>query len=45
VTIERIPMPQSIRASYQEFTHANIEKISKHVDIDWISVEDYVNNV
>jgi len=45
VTINRIPMPQSIRASYQEFTHANIEKISKHVDIDWISVEDYVNNV
>ena len=44
-TINRIPMPQEIQGSYQEFTQANLEKLSEYVDIDWITVEDYINNV
>ena len=45
VKINQIPMPGNLRGSYQEFTQANIEKLSKYVDIDWIKVEDYIQNV
>jgi len=45
VKINQIPMPGNLKGSYQEFTQANIEKLSKYVDIDWIKVEDYVQNV
>lgn len=45
VAINYIPMPGNLRGSYQEFTQANIEKLSKYVDIDWIKVEDYIQNV
>lgn len=45
VPINYIPMPGNLKGSYQEFTQANIEKLLKYVDIDWIKVEDYIQNV
>jgi len=45
VYINQIPMPNVLRGSYQEFTKANIDKLMKHVDIEWTRVEDYINNV
>ena len=45
VNINYIPMPGSLKGSYQEFTQANIEKLSKYVNIDFIKVEDYIDNV
>lgn len=45
VNINYIPMPGHLKGSYQEFTQANIEKLSKYVNIDFIKVEDYIDNV
>ena len=45
VPIKYIPMPNALAGTYQEFTQANIEKISKYVDIEWTKVEDYITNV
>ena len=45
VPINYIPMPGNLRGSYQEFTQANIEKLSKYVNIEWTKVEDYIQNV
>mgnify|MGYP001332798001 FL=1 len=44
-TIKHIPMPQNLKGSYQEFTQANIEKLSQHVNIEWTKVEDYINGL
>jgi len=44
-TIKHIPMPANLRGSYQEFTQANIEKLSEYVDIKWTTVEDYINGL
>lgn len=45
VPINHIPMPGNLRGSYQEFTQANTEKLSKYVNIEWTKVEDYIQNV
>ena len=45
VPINKIAMPSSLRGSYQEFTKANIDKLMKYVDIEWIQVEDYINDI
>mgnify|MGYP002632405744 CR=1 FL=1 len=45
VSVNNIPMPDTLRGSYQEFTQANIEKLMQHVDIEWTTVEDYIQNV
>ena len=45
VPINQIPMPGNLKGTYQEFTQANIEKLSKYVDIEWTKVEDYIQNV
>jgi ADP-L-glycero-D-manno-heptose 6-epimerase len=45
VPINKIPMPGNLKGTYQEFTQANIEKLSKYVDIEWTKVEDYIQNV
>jgi len=45
VPINYIPMPGNLKGSYQEFTQANIEKLSKYVNIEWTKVEDYIQNV
>ena len=44
-TIKHIPMPQNLKGSYQEFTQANIEKLSQYVNIEWTKVEDYINGL
>ena len=45
VSINYIPMPNGLQGSYQEFTQANLEKLSQYVDIEWTKVEDYINDV
>jgi len=42
-SINYIPMPEHLKSQYQEYTCANIEKLSKVTDINFATVEDYVN--
>ena len=41
--IEYIPMPEQLKAQYQEYTCANLNKLNSVVDMSWISIEDYIN--
>lgn len=43
-TIEYIPMPDNIKSQYQEFTCAKMDKLNAVMDIDWIKIEDYIND-
>ena len=45
VTINHIAMPDQLRGSYQTFTEANIDQLSKHIDMKWTNVLDYINDV
>jgi len=45
VTINHIPMPDQLKGSYQTFTEANIDQLSKHIDMKWTNVLDYINDV
>ena len=45
VSIKNIPMPGNLKGNYQEFTQANIEKLSQYVDIEWTKVEDYIDKL
>jgi len=42
-TIEYIPMPDYLQSQYQEYTCANIDKLSKVTDINFATVEEYIN--
>jgi ADP-L-glycero-D-manno-heptose 6-epimerase len=41
--IEYIPMPDSLKGQYQEYTCANIEKLSKLVNFNFITPEEFIN--
>lgn len=41
--IEYIPIPDNIKSQYQKYTCANIDKLSSIIDMNWISIEDYIN--
>ena len=45
VPIKNIPMPGNLRGNYQEFTQANIEKLSQYVNVEWTKVEDYIDKL
>jgi len=38
-----IPMPESVKGQYQEYTCADLTNLNKHVKIDYIKVGDYIN--
>ena len=41
--IEYIPMPDGLKGQYQEYTCANLDKLNSIVDMQWTSIEDYIN--
>jgi ADP-L-glycero-D-manno-heptose 6-epimerase len=41
--IEYIPMPENLKAQYQKYTCANLDKLNSVVDMQWTSIEDYIN--
>lgn len=41
--IEYIPMPQELKAQYQEYTCANLDKLNSVVDMSWTNIEDYIH--
>lgn len=41
--IEYIPMPDTLKGQYQEYTKADISKLKEHIDLDFTTVEDYIN--
>lgn len=41
--VEYIPMPDELKGQYQEYTCANIEKLSNIVNINFTTVEDFIN--
>jgi ADP-L-glycero-D-manno-heptose 6-epimerase len=43
--IEYIPMPENLKGQYQEYTCANIEKLTNIIDIEWTKIEDYIDAV
>lgn len=42
--IKYIPMPENLKNQYQEYTCADISKLSNVVDINFATVEEYVKN-
>ena len=42
--LEYIPMPDSLKSQYQEYTCANIKKLTNIIDIEWTKIEDYIND-
>jgi ADP-L-glycero-D-manno-heptose 6-epimerase len=40
--IDLIPMPQALKSQYQEFTCADNRALTKHVDINWTDVTNYI---
>ncbi len=40
--IEEIPMPENIRKHYQSYTRADNSKVNKFVNVDWSTIEQYV---
>lgn len=38
-----IPMPDSVKGQYQEYTCADLTNLNNHVKIDYIKVGDYIN--
>ena len=41
--IEYIPIPDNLKAQYQSYTCADLTKLNRIVNIDWIKIEDYIN--
>lgn len=40
--IKYIPMPNDLRNQYQTYTCANINKLKKYIELDFIKIEDYI---
>ena len=40
--IEEIPMPENIKKHYQSYTRADNSKVNKFVNVDWSTIEQYV---
>jgi len=43
--IEEIPMPENIRKHYQSYTQANNSKVNKFVNVNWSTIEQYVEKI
>ena len=41
--IEYIPMPDKLKNQYQTYTCADLTKLNSVVDINWTTIEDYIN--
>jgi len=41
--IEYIPMPENIKTQYQAYTCANLDKLNSIVDMQWTSIEKYID--
>ena len=41
--INYIPIPENIKAQYQKYTCANLTKLNNAIDMQWTSIEDYIN--
>jgi ADP-L-glycero-D-manno-heptose 6-epimerase len=41
--INIIEMPENLKGQYQEFTCANLNKLNSVVDMQWTTIEDYIN--
>lgn len=42
VKIYEIEMPNNLKGQYQEFTKANLDKLNKHLNIEWVNILDYI---
>lgn len=42
--INYIPMPDTLKNQYQEYTCANTNKLTNIIDIAWTNIEDYIND-
>lgn len=41
--VEYIPMPDNLKSQYQKYTCANLDKLNTVVDMQWTTIEDYIN--
>jgi ADP-L-glycero-D-manno-heptose 6-epimerase len=41
--IIEIPMPEDLISQYQKYTCANLTRLNKHVNMNWINVIDWIN--
>lgn len=41
--IQYISMPENLKSQYQKYTCANLNKLNSVIQIDWIKIEDYIN--
>jgi len=41
--IRYVPMPEKLKAQYQEYTCANLDKLNSVVDMKWTNIKDYIN--
>jgi len=42
--IKYVPMPDNLKQQYQSYTCANLSKINTTIDMNWTSIEDYIND-
>jgi ADP-L-glycero-D-manno-heptose 6-epimerase len=42
--IEYIPMPENLKGQYQEYTCADTKQLINSIDIEFTSIEDYIND-
>lgn len=42
--INYIPIPDNVKNQYQEYTCANLDKLNSVIDMEWISIKDYIND-
>lgn len=41
--VKYVPMPNELKAQYQKYTCANVNKLNSVVNMSWTSIEDYIN--
>ena len=41
--IQYIPMPENLKTQYQKYTCANLNKLNSVIDMQWTSIEEYIN--